>query len=111
MLLKIEDWEVEWIPSHGKKPNWSAIEPANTKEYRQLNEAADAECTLALEPFIEGIKEWEKEWDKAHDWSRCALLAQAKATVAYMDFHAEPTRKGGVCIERLFDMDDMIGRQ
>ena len=61
MLLRIEDWEVEWIPSHGKKPNWSAIEPANTKEYRQLNEAADAECTLALEPFVEGIKEWEKE--------------------------------------------------
>ena len=30
MLLKLEEWEVEWIPSHGKKPNWSAMEPTNT---------------------------------------------------------------------------------
>ena len=69
-----------WVPSHGKHPEWSPPAGASEKQWRQLNDVADAEATDAKMKYAAGAAAEAKPRTDAAAWSAAALATAARAS-------------------------------
>ena len=60
---------VAWIPSHGKKAQWTAPAGVETWEARELNDLADRACAAQLAALMPGWSETVDEFSRATAWS------------------------------------------
>ena len=80
--------EVEWVPSHGKRLEWSPkgklVAPA---QLRRINMVADVTAGAfgARRRRELGLDDWAEQCDGAAAWSRQALEHAAKVEQAYND--------------------------
>ena len=73
--------DVVWVPSHGKKPEWTAPNRRDTKLYRALNKKADTKATeVQIITETQEIKIIDKAWDEAGDRARITLNRIMKGT-------------------------------
>ncbi|CAE7637517.1 unnamed protein product [Symbiodinium pilosum] len=70
-----------WVPSHGKKPNWSPAGGHEGQKLRELNERVDAHCTEVLNRRLQGSlrQRWHAVAHHAMVWEYKVIHASAKA--------------------------------
>ena len=76
--------QLEWVPSHGKRRDWSFSKDWCTSDAaRSLNATADAECSRQLRCFTEWIAGLKAQRAQAVQWSLAALKRQHNVTAGY----------------------------
>ena len=71
-----------WVPSHGKRPLWSAPVGLNSSACRALNAKADAAANAARENrwLHSARRRWHREYRDAVKWETAAIRASAGAS-------------------------------
>ena len=77
--------EIEWIPSHNKRQEWTAPWSYSVAQLRHLNELADQGCSLCLLPLRMQWTASQAAFCEALDWSSRAAKRQLKATAPCVD--------------------------
>ena len=77
--------EIEWIPSHNKRQEWTAPWSYSVAQLRHLNELADQGCSLCLLPLRMQWTASQAAFFEALDWSSRAAKRQLKATAPCVD--------------------------
>ena len=81
---------VEWVPSHGKKPQWSATDPEHTQHARDVNDFAD-KCATSFAADLHGTRDitiYEARVKRAVEFTEhhlTRLYISAKAFARYHD--------------------------
>ena len=86
-------WSVQWVPSHGKHPEWIAQPPSSGALYRELNALADNAATDSLAHVSSTQRAWHAQVRDAKGWSAIALNNLVSGSRALGERYAEDLRQ------------------
>ena len=72
--------DIEWVPSHGKNPDWRPpLVGHNAEIWRRLNTLADEKAQNLASRLLRELDSWKQTFDGAVGWSTAALERQRAA--------------------------------
>jgi ribonuclease HI len=80
-------WKVTWCPSHGKHPKWQPVAPYAELEmlWRALNDAADKQCSVAMQAVTSATRAADVRREAAERWCLKALRLRYLMLSSYGD--------------------------